>query len=171
MFNKKGQIWVETIIYTLIAFVMIGLVLFFAGPQIGKAQDRAIIEQSVTIMQDIDSIISSIGVPGNKRLIELEIEKGTFKIDSENDRLIFEIESEYVYSQPDENISQGVITVNTDQKGDLSIILLSLEYAGVYNLSYEFKDELKTLGKSSTPYKLFISNRGGETTNINFELS
>lgn len=170
MFNKKGQIWVETIIYTLIAFVMIGLVLFFAGPQIGKAQDKAIVEQSVTIMQDIDSLISSIGVPGNKRLIELEIDKGTLKIDGTNNKLIFEIQSEYIYSQPDENISQGVITVNTDQKGDFSIVLLSLDYAGVYNITYEYKEELKSLGKSSTPYKLFISNKGGDPTNINFEI-
>jgi uncharacterized protein (UPF0333 family) len=36
--NKRGQIWVETVVYTLIALVMIGLVLAFAKPKIEELQ-------------------------------------------------------------------------------------------------------------------------------------
>ena len=31
--KKEGQVWVETVVYTLIAFVLIGLVLSFAKPK------------------------------------------------------------------------------------------------------------------------------------------
>ena len=48
--RKKGQIWVETVIYTLIAFAMIGLALSFVKPKIDEIQDRGIIEQSITLL-------------------------------------------------------------------------------------------------------------------------
>ena len=51
--NKRGQIWVETMVYTLIAFALIGLVLAFVKPKIQETQDKAIIEQSVNILKDI----------------------------------------------------------------------------------------------------------------------
>ena len=39
----NGQVWVETVTYTLIAIVMIGLVLSFAKPKIEELQDKTII--------------------------------------------------------------------------------------------------------------------------------
>ena len=71
--QNKGQIWVETVIYTLIALILIGSVLVFITPRIQEIQDRAIIEQSIEMLQNIDSIISSvvIGGAGNKRIIEV----------------------------------------------------------------------------------------------------
>lgn len=35
--NRSGQVWIETVIYTLIAFVMIGLVLSYARPEDRRA--------------------------------------------------------------------------------------------------------------------------------------
>ncbi len=174
MNNKRGQIWVETIIYTLIAFVMIGLVLFFASPRIGKAQDKAVIDQSLTVMGDIDSLISDISIPGNKRVINLEIRKGTLKIDGGGDRLIFEIESRHTYSEPGKNVSHGDIVIFTDKKGDYNLVTLTRDYANSYNITYAGKDELKLLSQSSTPYKLVIANKGNDpldVLNINFEIN
>lgn len=171
MYNKRGQIWVETIIYTLIAFVMISLVLFFASPKIGELQDKTVIDQSVRVMDDIDTIISSIGVPGNKRLVELEIEKGVLKIDADNDNLIFEINSRHTYSQPGKDITHGSVVVNTAKSGEYNLVTLTTDYDGIYNITYQQKDILKTLGKSATPYKLFISNKGGDLMNIDFDIT
>ena len=86
--NLRGQIWVETLIYTLIAFVMIGLVLFFAGPKISEIQDKAIIEQSIEVMGEIDTIISGIGTAGNRRVAELRIRKGALKINGTHEKLV-----------------------------------------------------------------------------------
>ena len=75
--NKRGQVWVETVIYTLIAFTLMGLVLAFVVPKIEETQDRGIIEQSIQVLQDIDSLIRNLGGPGNQRTPEIGISKGT----------------------------------------------------------------------------------------------
>lgn len=174
MFNRgnlRGQIWVETLIYTLIAFVMIGLVLFFASPKILEIQDKAIIEQSIEVMGEIDTIISGIGTPGNKRVVELRIRKGELKINGTHDKLVFEIESKHVYSQPGEDISiGGNIVVRTEEKGGFNIITLTRDYSAGYNITYQGEDKSKSITKSSTPYKLFISNKGGDLLVIDFEI-
>ena len=89
MINKRAQVWIETVTYTLIAFVMIGLVLSFAKPKIEELQDKTIIEQSIKILKEIDSTILEVSEEGigNKRKIEMNVRKGTFYINSTNDKL------------------------------------------------------------------------------------
>ncbi|MHA1988096.1 MAG: hypothetical protein ACW98D_15785 [Promethearchaeota archaeon] len=178
MFEKKrGQIWIETVIYTLIAFIMIGLVLAFVKPKIEEIQDKTIVEQSIKLMEEINTIILSIvqGGAGNKRLIELEIKKGLLKIDGFNDELVFEVESRYLYSQPGEDIYHGSVIIHTEEKGKFNIINLTSDY-NRYNIKYQGEDILKTITKSSTPYKIFISNNGTDESLdkkiiINIEIS
>ena len=158
--KKRGQIWVETVIYTLIALILIGLVLAFITPKIGEIQDRIIIEQTIELMNNLDNIISSIGVvAGNKRIVDIGIKKGVLKIDSANDRIIFEIKSEYEYSQPGEDITIGDIVARTEKSGSLNIITLTSNY-NQHNLSYNGNQELREISKSTTPYKLSIENKG-----------
>ena len=161
--NKRGQVWVETVIYTLIAFTMIGLVLTYAKPEIEKIQDKAIIEQSISMVKEINLIILDIKrVAGNQRLIELGIKKGVLKIDGKNDKIIFEIESRYEYSEPGEDINETTgIIARTEKKGKFSTVTLTKDYSREHNITYQGEDKLKTISKSSTPYKLFISNEGG----------
>ena len=85
--NHRGQVWVETVIYTLIAFVLIGAVLAIAQPRIEEIQDKAFIEQSFGVMKDIDNIILSLaqGGVGNKRVVELGLKKGNLIIDGHYD--------------------------------------------------------------------------------------
>jgi len=169
--RKKGQIWVETVIYTLIALAMIGLALAFVKPRIDEIQDRGVIEQSITLLEDIDDVIKSIGDPGNQRVIEIGIRKGSLKIDGAGDRLIFEIESGSEFSEAGESYVQGDVSVQTKKIGDFNDVNLTISYLN-HNLKYENKDETKILGKSSTPYKLLISNDGESAGKIiiNFEL-
>lgn len=170
--RKKGQIWVETIIYTLIAFAMIGLALAFIKPRIDEIQDRGVIEQSITLLEDIDDVIKGIGDPGNQRVIEIGIRKGVLKIDGAAEKLVFEIESRSEFSEPGESYFEGDVLVNTKKIGNLNEITLTITYPN-HNLKYDDQDELKLLGKSSTPYKLLISNDDEDADNkiiINFEL-
>ncbi len=158
--KKRGQIWVETVIYTLIALILIGLVLAFIVPKIGEIQDRVIIEQTIELMNNLDNIISSIGVvAGNKRIVDIGIKKGVLKIDGENDRIIFEIKSEYEFSQQGEDITIGDIIAKTEKSGSLNIITLTSNY-NQYDLTYNGKDELKEISQSTTPYKLSVENKG-----------
>ena len=47
---KPGQIWIETVIYTLIGLALIGVVLAIVTPKINAAQERIIIEQSISAL-------------------------------------------------------------------------------------------------------------------------
>jgi len=161
--NKLGQVWIETVIYTLIAFVMIGLVLSFARPKIEEMQDHAILQQSTEMLKYIDSIILSMGVAGNQRVIELQIKEGEMKIDGEGNRIIFELESKSVYSEPGKNISDGSVVVLTESKTGFNLVTLTTEYGRNYNIKYAGKDEVKTISKASTPYRLLISNEGTDS--------
>ena len=171
--NRRGQIWVETVIYTLIAFSLMGLVLAFVIPKIEETRDRGIIGQSIGVLQDIDSLIRNLGGPGNQRILELGINKGSMTIDAINDRIFFEMESRDQYSQPGENVSVGKITVNTKGEGKINIVTLTLDYTGEYNINYQGQEEIKTISKAPVPYSISISDRGADAagkTIINIEV-
>jgi hypothetical protein len=173
MKNRRGQIWVETIIYTLIAFALIGLVLAFVKPKIEEIQDKGIIDQSISVLVDIDLIIKTLGDPGNQRIINLGISKGIFNIDGENNKLFFEIESRYIYSEPGRNVTIGNIIVLTEKKGKINDVTLTRNYEGEYDITYDDKNELKEIGKTSTSYTILIANKGENALNetlINIEV-
>ena len=157
-------------LYTLIAFVMIGIVLYFASPRISSAQDKAILDQTVKIMEDINTLVTTIGIPGNKRLVELTIKKGELKIDAESNLIIFEMDTQYQYSELDQGIEYGGITSFTEAKGDIYTTRFTSDYSS-YDLTYQDQDIIKTITKSSSPYKLFITNKGSTPTKIDFELA
>ncbi len=173
MKNRRGQIWVETIIYTLIAFALIGLVLAFVKPKIEEIQDKGIIDQSISVLVDIDLIIKTLGDPGNQRIINLGISKGIFNIDGKNNKLFFEIESRHIYSEPGRNVTIGNIIVLTEKKGKINDVTLTRNYEGEYDITYQNTNGLKKIGRTSTSYTLLIANKGENALNeiiINIEV-
>ena len=170
---KKGQIWIETVIYTLIALVMIGVVLSVVKQKIEEGQDKIIIEGSINMLEDINTIFLSIKeVVGNKRQIQVSIKKGALEIDGINNQILFEMESEYEYSEHGKNVSYGNVIANTKKTGKTSIVTLTTNYPNEYDIQYKEKDEKKSLTKSQTPYKIFITNNGenGGKTIIDLEV-
>ncbi|HEA46498.1 MAG TPA: hypothetical protein ENH99_01830 [Candidatus Pacearchaeota archaeon] len=158
--NRRGQIWVETVIYTLIAFALIGLVLAFAKPKLEEIQDEGLIKQSIKVIEDIDVIIRNIGDAGNQRVLELGISKGTLNIDGIDDKIFFAIESRGAYSQPGEDVEVGNLVVRTEEVGDLNDVTLTRDFSSSYDITYAGNNELKELGAASTPYRLLIKNEG-----------
>lgn len=174
MVNKKrGQVWVETVTYTLIAFVMIGLVLSFAKPKIEEMQDKVVLEQSVRMLKDIDNIIQEVGEGqiGNKRKLEVNLKKGTLEISPSTNSLIFKMESRYLYSEPGQEYTEGNLNILTTEMGKYNKVEINMSYEGDYNLTYKDETTSKTITKSSTAYNLFISKKGGiPLDTINFEI-
>ena len=170
--EKRGQIWIETVIYTLIALTLIGAVLAFAAPKINEIRDRAVIEQTITMMQNINARISSVvdGGVGNKRVIEIGIKKGSLKIDSENDLIVFEVQSLLEYSEEGERFNIGDISAITEEQGSGNKITFTSNYSE-YDLTYNGLNELKTITSSTTPYKLSIENKGGVKTIVDIIIS
>lgn len=166
MKSRKGQVWVETVVYTLIAFAIIGLVLSFVRPEIEKSQDKSIIQQSIGIMESIDEKILNIkNIPGNKRELELSIREGSLTIDGIEDKIFFEMESQHKYSEPGTPIKEGDLTVFTREKGDLYLVNITRNYTN-YDLTYAGSDEVKKIQSAPSAYKLVISNEKEEDGKI-----
>jgi hypothetical protein len=164
--GSMGQIWVETMVYTLIAFALIGLVLAFVKPKIEETQDKGIIDQSIRILESIDFVIRTLGGPGNQRVLEIGLNKGTIFVDGENDTIFFKMDSKYVYSQPGEKIYVGGVLTNTEKKGSVNEVTLIRNYSGEYNITFQNRDELKEITRASTPYKFIILDKGNGTINV-----
>jgi len=158
--SKLGQVWIETVIYTLIAFVMIGLVLSYAQPKIQELQDQTILQQSTTMLKQIDNSIGTMGTVGNQRIIELGIKQGELSLDCIEDKIVFQMDSKSLYSEPGKIINDGDVEVYTEKRSNYNVVTLTMLYNESYNLKYEGRDEIKTLSKSSTPYTFSISNDG-----------
>lgn len=169
--NKKAQVWIETVTYTLVAFILIGLVLSFAKPKIEEFQDEAIIKQSINMLKEIDYIINEVydSGAGNKRKLELSIKKGDLEINSLADSIVFTLEGRFMYSEPGQEYKEGSLNILTTELGTNYEIRIEKVYNNL-NITYFDKEENKTLGKSSTPHILFISNKGGTNQQIDFEI-
>jgi uncharacterized protein (UPF0333 family) len=160
--NRRAQVWVETVLYTLIAFTIIGMVLTYIKPEIEKFQDKAIIKQSITLMSDIDSKIYDVvkNGEGNKRIMEISVKEGYLTIDGNNDSILFEIESIYPYTEPGEEYSEQGIEISTVEKSGKNEITLLNDYSDTLNITYLGKEEAKILPKSSASYKIYVENKG-----------
>jgi type II secretory pathway pseudopilin PulG len=170
--SRRAQVWIETVIYTLIALVIIGLALTFVQPKIMELQDRATLQQSISMLNEIDNKILSLSQssPGNTRKLEINIRAGSLTIDGINDAIRFSLEkSHYQLSEPDTEVNYGDIAVYTHPVNELNTINMTLNYSE-YNLTYQKLDAIKTITQASTPYNLFISNNNGAKINIDFDV-
>lgn len=158
---KKAQIWVETAIYTLIGLAIIGVVLTVATPAIDKYKDEIVIEQTIVVLNDLNSKIQEVKElgAGNRRLIpELRIKEGILEIDYTEDKIVYVLEeSRLEYGEAGQEFDEGDIRVKTEKRGRRYDIFLTLSYEDV-DLSNG--NEKKTLQAAAVPYKLFIENNG-----------
>jgi len=169
--KKRGQVWVETVTYTLIAFILISLVLYFAKPKIQELQDKTILEQSTKMLKEIDSVMREVGdgETGNKRKIELTLKDGSLEINPVSSKIVFELESRYKYSEPGEIVQDGNLIIVTEEKGKYNKVNLTLDYTGEYTLTQSGTTETKIITKASNPYNIFITNKGGDIIDIEIQ--
>jgi len=174
MDSKKAQVWVETVVYTLIVFAMIGLVLSFVKPKIDESKDRTAIEQNIRILEEINYKINEVKTaPGNKRIMPISIKKGNLNIDGEKDRIFFEIESQYKYSEPGIEVEEKGMVFFTKSKGEVYDINITQNYKN-YNITFKNNDSLKRVHPAPGEYELILSNQAKDSsgkTIINFELN
>jgi type II secretory pathway pseudopilin PulG len=166
--GKRGQVWIETVIYTLIALIMIGAVLAFARPKIQEMQDRIVIDQSFEVLENIDAQITNVinGGAGNRQILSVEIKKGELVIDPVLKKIQFILrDSKSLYSEPGKDISLGgKIMVKTDGTTKSSIVTLTLpiDVSIDYLRAGEPKVTADTLTKSPSPYTFTITNKGSK---------
>ena len=172
MRSKKGQIWIETAIYTLIGLAIIGIVLSIATPAIDKYKDEILIEQTIDGLDSLNQKIVEVKYMGggNQRIANVRIKKGNLVIDSENNQIIYTLEdSKLEYSEPGLCIEQGAILIMTEKKGtkyDINLILNSTNT----NIFYNGKENKRVLTQSSVPYKISVKNNGTEEITVGSEI-
>ncbi len=164
--KKKAQIWVETVVYTLIGISIIGVLLAIAKPRIDEIRDRLVIEQTIESFNQIHGRILEIqDSPGNQRILGLKLSRGRITIDSAMDKITWELESKYKYSQPGSDVLFGKINVRTETANPYNVYI-SLSYSGIYNLTVSNEEKMLEIEESPTPYTIIFMNKGGGKVNL-----
>ena len=163
--NLKAQVWVETVIYTLIGLTIISIILAMVMPQIDKMKDKAIIEQTVVALNNLDTKISEVGqAPANSRVVNFKIGKGKLEINSVNNSIKYILEdTKLEASEPGIEITQGNIILLTEKIASRFRISLTMNYNNL-NIINENEEPIKTLHAGATPYKISIENKEVSTT-------
>ena len=173
--NRRGQIWVETVIYTLIGLTIIAILLSIANPQIEKIKDRGILKQTKSALDLLDAKINEVEqTPGRIGIVDFKVGKGKLEINSENNFIRYTLEnSRLEYSEVGSEIIEGNVIIKTEESGRKYNIMLTRDYSTL-NLSYENRLENKMLQAGTTPYRIQIENVGvadpNESPHIDFRV-
>lgn len=170
--NSRGQVWVETVIYTLIGLAVIGILLAVSKPKIEQMKDKIIIEQSIKSLNEISTRIYDVQIAtGNKRVLDLKVSKGTFYINASDgaDRIGWIMESNYKYSEVGSEVNLGNMKVKTTDAGPY---LVEMWMTYPVNISNDGREDYASYEQSPTLYKLTIENNGkvGFKTNVDLNV-
>ena len=160
--SKTAQVWIETVVYTLIGLAIIGTILAVVTPKIVQMNDKLTITQTIDSMNRLnEQIREALSAVGSQREILLNVKKGEYFIDAPGDRIYYYLKGTgYMYSQPNVSITQGDIKVLTTEKpGKKYDISLMLNYSA-YNITYNGEDKNRTLTSAPTAYRMIIVNQG-----------
>jgi len=156
---KRGQVWVETVIYTLIGIAIIGIVLAVAKPKIDQKKDEIAIDQAIESLSKINEKIYAVrSAVGNRRSIELKISSGEITFDETEDKIIWELKSRFEYSEEGVTIPVGNINVTTTRESGNWKVSLESGYP------IEIESDIQTLAPASIPYQLTITNNHTDIT-------
>ena len=159
---KKGQVWVETVIYVLIGLSIIGLVLAFVSPRIAEQKDRIIIDQTIVSLREFDSKINEVIESGqdNRRIIEFGMKAGELYFDAVNNKIVFVLNGlEKPYSESGIKVPVGRIIVESNEGKKTSTVNLTLIYSNI-DLTFQGTQNIKKFNPSAVPYSFSIENKG-----------
>lgn len=170
MKEKKAIVWISVVLYTLIGLAVISLMLAVIRPKIAEIKDATIIDQTVKMLNDFDSVIQRARQATGTRLsYRLQLNRGEFIIDPNTDSVQWILEdSSVMYSEPGEKYSVGNINYITEKYSGKYKVTLSLDYT-INITSDKIDDVNKTLHSSKNPYKLWVENIGGGVIDVSVE--
>lgn len=158
----RAQVWLETVIYTLVGLGLIALVLAIVTPSLNEYRDRAVIEQSIEALHEIDSVMSAIrDSPGNVRIVEFQLKRGLFEIDANTETLRFTLpDSRVIYTEPDVEVTNGRISILTTEGSRNHEVRLSLSYEGQADILADELDGVITFNPAATSYQFRFEHEG-----------
>ena len=168
--KRNAQVWIETVLYTLIGLALIGVVLAIITPKINAARDRIVVEQTIESLNVLDSKISDVVSrgQGNIRIIPAyTIKRGEMYINSTSDEIVFIISGlKSLYSENGVVIDIGKVSVVSIEGQKTYTTTLTLNYSGVTNITYNKEEMIKKFSPASTPYRFSIENLGSNGNNL-----
>ena len=161
---KKGQVWIETVIYILIGLTIIGILLALITPKINQMTDKSVIDNMISGLNDLDDKINEAKLaPGSIRTFELGLKKGQLSINPAENKIVFVLDnSEVEYSEIGKAIERGDIVILSEKTNGIVKVSLSLAYNNV-KITYIQKNDKKIFSPASIPYYLIIENKGEKT--------
>ena len=167
----KAQVWVETVVYTLIGLTIMGLLLGVVVPRIQQLTDRLTINDALenTMASLEQNLIEVQSNPNEERYWPWVMKKGELVIDGINDTIIYTLRgTKFKASEPGVLVKERGniyrLTQSVSGKYDVSLIL---DYSFA-NLTFNGKDDVKKFSSASTTYQIQIQNLGNNQ--INFQL-
>ncbi len=163
--KSRGQVWIESVTYTLIVLALIGAVLYFVKPKLEDMQDKAVLDQTIELMNYLDDNMNdaSQGAQGNVRTPEFTLKKGEIVFDFVGNNVSFIMDNVRTdYSEPGREILVGRVYIKTINRGKLNTVTLTIDYNNETNLYPETGTDggFLTVTRSSTLQKLSFKNSG-----------
>lgn len=156
--SKRAQVWIETVIYTLIGLAIIGILLAVSKPKFDAMKDQTIIQQTISSMNTINSKILEVkDLPANKRPVELQVSKGIFKVDSVNNKISWQLDSKFQYSELGVDVQVGTLMARTTAGNPYKVEFWS-QFSNLDITSDG--QEVREAVEASTPYTVYIENKG-----------
>jgi hypothetical protein len=166
MTNKKAQVWIETVLYTLMGLALIGVALAIATPKINESKDRLLVEQTIESLNVWDERIGELvdrGQGNVRNIPAFTMKKGELTINSTDDKIVFVIDGlSKPYSEVGFEIREGNILLTSYEGQRSASVVLVLDYQGVLDLTYGGADENKKFTAAATPYAFSLKNLGGQ---------
>ena len=162
MKRKLAQIWMETLLYTVVGLAIIGAVLSFAIPKLEQNKERAIISEQISTLKILDALVLDLAnaPAGNTRIYSVSIDRGVLTIDGVKNAIYFSIpEIGVKYSEESVVVRDGRVSVLTSSAGKKKYTIdLSTSYdiSGI-NLTVDGHDNTMELTPAPTPYTLQIA--------------
>jgi type II secretory pathway pseudopilin PulG len=160
--NKKGQIWIETVIYLLIGLALIALVLAFVLPRVDEQKDRVVVDQTLVSLSVFDEKINEVvGTgEGNRRVVDFSMRAGELLIDADNDELVFTLRGmTEPYSEPGIKVPVGRVLVESTEGRSESSVDLTLKLSGI-DLRIDGIEGSSKINPSTIPYRFSINHLG-----------
>jgi type II secretory pathway pseudopilin PulG len=164
--SKCSQVWVETVIYTLIGLTIMAIIIGVITPKINQITDKTILTQTRdTLNQLNDQVQETLSTVGSQREVALTVKRGQYMIDGPNNNIYYSLlGTSALISQPGIPVKDGELTILTEMivKNKYNVFLI-LNYSS-YNVTYNGKDVNKTLTPAPTSYRLLLINRGSPSS-------
>jgi hypothetical protein len=161
MMKKRAQVWVETVLYTLIGLALIGTTLAFLMPKINEAQEKLLVDQATNSLSSLDEKINTViqTGEGNVRNAEFLMKKGELYFNVSKNEIIFVLKGiSKPRSEPGIEVSVGRITMLSLQGPKDSTVLLKVNYTA--NITFGNSEQTMKFNPASLPYTFTIENKG-----------